>query len=98
MIKKDKVYELKIEEDDEVSGIDSISLVDEPAIEINWMFFNKVKQEDFHIPDGEDQSYIDRLVQRAENEQDLFDEGWVVESVEQLNREDFVSTDPNGPS
>ena len=98
MIKKDKVYELKIEEDDEVSGIDSISLVDEPAIEINWMFFNKVKQEDFHIPDGEDQSYIDRLVQRAENEQDFFDEGWVVESVEQLNREDFVSTDPNGPS
>jgi len=98
MIKKDKVYELKIEEDDEVSGIDSISLVDEPAIEINWMFFNKIKQEDFHIPDGEDQSYIDRLVQRAENEQDFFDEGWVVESVEQLNREDFVSTDPNGPS
>jgi hypothetical protein len=38
---KDKVFELRIEEDDDISGIDSISLVDEPAIEVNWMFFNK---------------------------------------------------------
>jgi len=43
MIKKEKVFELKIEEHDDVSGIDSISLVDEPAIEVNWVSFSKEK-------------------------------------------------------
>jgi len=50
MIKKEKIFELKIQEDDEISGIDSISLVDEPAIMVNWIAFKKELQEDFHIP------------------------------------------------
>jgi hypothetical protein len=41
MVKNEKVYELKIEEDDAISGIDSISLVSEPAIEVNWIAFKK---------------------------------------------------------
>ena len=41
---KEKIYELKIKEDDDVSGIDSISLVDDPAIEVNWIAFNKEKE------------------------------------------------------
>lgn len=99
MIKKDKVYELRIEEDDEISGIDSISLVSEPAIEINWVAFNKVKPEEFHIPDGEDDKYIQKLIATAQNEQELFDEGWVVDSVEILDGTNkFISTNPNGPS
>jgi len=98
MIKNDKVFELKIEEDDELSGIDSISLVDEPAIEVNWMFFNKTKQEDFHIPDGEDDKYIQKLVSIAQDEQELFNEGWVVDKVEIVGEEGFASTNPNGPS
>jgi hypothetical protein len=98
-MKKDKIYELRIDEDDEISGIDSISLVSEPAIEINWVAFNKVKSEDFHIPDGEDDKYIQKLIATAQNEQELFDEGWVVDSVEILDgKNSFVSTDPNGPS
>jgi hypothetical protein len=40
---KEKIYELKIKEDDDLSGIDSISLVDDPAIEVNWIAFNKEK-------------------------------------------------------
>ena len=51
---KDKIFELRIDEEDEISGIDSISLVDEPAIEINWVAFNKEKPHEFVIPDGED--------------------------------------------
>jgi hypothetical protein len=98
-MKKDKIYELRIDEDDEISGIDSISLVSEPAIEINWVAFNKVKSEDFHIPDGEDDKYIQKLIATAQNEQELFDEGWVVDSVEILDgKNSFVSTNPNGPS
>jgi hypothetical protein len=98
MIKNDKVFELKIEEDDELSGIDSISLVDEPAIEVNWVAFNKTKQEDFHIPDGEDDKYIQKLVSIAQDEQELFNEGWVVDKVEIVGEEGFASTNPNGPS
>jgi hypothetical protein len=99
MIKKDKVYELKIEEDDDISGIDSISLVDIPAIEINWMYFSKEKPHEFHIPDGEDNKYLEKLVSIAQNEQDLFDEGWVVSKITPYGREDFITPpDPNGPS
>jgi hypothetical protein len=98
MIKNEKIFELKIEEDDELSGIDSISLVDEPAIEVNWVAFNKTKQEDFHIPDGEDEKYIQKLVSIAQDEQELFDQGWVVDKVEIVGQEGFVSTNPNGPS
>ena len=99
MIKKDKLFELKIEEDDEVSGIDSISLVDEPAIEINWMYFNKVKQQEFHIPDNEDEKYLEKLKSIAQNEQELFDEGWVVSKVTPMGKEGFITApDPNGPS
>ena len=98
MIKNNKVFELKIEEDDELSGIDSISLVDEPAIEVNWIAFNKEKEHEFHIPDGEDDKYIEKLVSIAQDEQELFDEGWVVNKVEVVGQNHFISTDPNGPS
>ena len=92
MIKKDKIFELKIEEDDDISGIDSISLVDEPAIEVNWMFFNKVKPEEFVIPDGQDLTYSEMITQKGQLEEELFSDGW--ERV----KEDFVSSSPNQPS
>jgi hypothetical protein len=99
MIKKDKVYELKIEEDDDISGIDSISLVDEPAIEINWMYFSKEKPHEFHIPDGEDNKYLEKLISIAQDEQDLLDEGWVVSKITPFGKEDFITApDPNAPS
>lgn len=100
MIKKDKVFELRIEEDDDVSGIDSISLVDDPAIEINWMYFNRVRPQEFHIPDGEDNKYLDKLKSIAQNEQELLDEGWVVSKITPIGKEGFAvqATDPNAAS
>ena len=98
MVKNNRVFELKIEEDDELSGIDSISLVDEPAIEIGWMAFNRIKGEDFHIPDGEDEKYLEKLVSIAQDEQELFDEGWVVNKIQIVGENEFISTNPNGPS
>jgi len=74
MVKKDKIFELKIEDDDELSGIDSISLVDEPAIEVNWVAFKKEKAHEFHIPDGEDEKYLEKLLAVSQDEQELFDE------------------------
>ena len=98
MVKNTKVYELKISDEDELSGIDSISLVDEPAIEINWVAFNKQKPQEFHIPDGEDDKYIEKLMALSQDEQELFDEGWIVDKVQIVGDMDFYSTNPNGPS
>lgn len=96
MIKKEKVFELKIQEDDDVSGIDSISLVDEPAIEVNWVAFKKEVQEDFHIPDGEDESYLGKLLSKGQSEQELLDEGWEIDRIESV-KENFATT-PNDVS
>jgi hypothetical protein len=98
MIKKDKTYELRIEEDDEISGIDSISLVSEPAIEVNWLAFKKEKEHEFHIPDGEDHKYLEKLESIAQNEQDLFEEGFQIKSIQVLGKDEFISTEPNAPS
>lgn len=94
MIKKEKIFELKIQEDDDISGIDSISLVDEPAIEVNWVAFKKEVQEDFHIPDNEDEKYLELLLSKGQSEQELFDNGWEIDSI---NFQDFGTT-PNEPS
>lgn len=91
-MRKDKVFELRIDDEDELSGIDSISLVDEPAIEVNWIAFNKEKSHDFHIPQGEDKKYSDMITSVGQLEEELFSEGWSIVS------EDFVSSTPNDES
>lgn len=96
-MKKDKIYELKIDEDDFLSGIDSISLVSEPAIEVNWVAFNKVKPQEFLIPDGEDLKYSEMITQKGQSEEELFNQGWKVHSTK-LMKGDFVSSSPNSPS
>ena len=98
MIRKDKIFELKIEEEDELSGIDSISLVDEPAIEVNWVAFNKVKPEEFHIPDGEDDNYLEKLSPFGQDEQSLFDEGFEIDKIEYPDSQDFITSYPNRES
>lgn len=95
---KDKIFELKIEEDDEISGVDQISLVDEPAIEVNWIAFNKQKSHEFHIPDGEDEKYVQMLVEKAEDEQSLFDQGYVIDAIEFMDSKKKFATNPNAVS
>jgi hypothetical protein len=89
---KTRVFELKIEDDDELSGIDSISLVDEPAIEVNWIAFKKEKQQEFHIPEGQDDMYLEKLMKYGQPEEELLDNGWVIQ------KENFVSSSPNSES
>ena len=96
MIKKEKVFELKIQDDDELSGIDSISLVDEPAIEVNWVAFKKETEHEFHIPDGEDDAYLSKLLSKGQPEQELLDEGWEIDRIESV-KENFA-TAPNDDS
>ena len=102
-MKKDKIYELRIDEEDELSGIDSISLVDEPAIEVNWVAFNKHKhsatEECFDIPDGEDSKYLEMLYAKGSPEQDLIEEGYTLVSIQVNGEEHFITAPkPNAPS
>jgi hypothetical protein len=95
---KDKIFELRIEEDDEISGVDQISLVDEPAIDVNWIAFNKQKSHEFHIPDGEDSKYVEMLMQKGEDEQSLFDQGYVIDAIEYMDGKSKFATNPNADS
>lgn len=67
---------------------------------LNWSkskinTFSKT-QEDFHIPDGEDQKYIDMLLALAEDEDEMLAEGWELVKVEDA-RESFTLS-PNEES
>ena len=96
---KEKIFELKITDDmEDESGIDSISLVDTPAIEVNWVAFSKEKEHEFHIPDGEDDNYLDRLTPYGEDEQSLFEEGFEIASIEYQHKDDFIYSYPNRES
>lgn len=95
MVKNDKVFELKIQEDDDLSGIDSISLVDEPAIEVNWIAFKKETEHSFE----QDDVYVKHLMDKGETEEDLFNDGWSIDSIEILDgTKNFAETNPNAPS
>lgn len=94
---KEKVYELKIDEDDEISGIDSISLVDEPAVEVNFISFNKEK-ENFIIPDGESEKYLFMLEQIGEPEDSLLEQGYKPFKVGNFEVQKFLQSNPNAPS
>lgn len=96
-MEKEKVYELRIDDEDEISGIDSISLVSEPAIEINWVAFNKQK-EYFNIPDGEDDKYLFMLEQFGEDEQVLLDQGYKPFKIGNFEVQKFMESYPNAPS
>lgn len=101
MLSEERIYELKIEEDDDVSGIDSISLVDSPAIEVEWRAFRK--EEDTcghkHQFSEDDQKYVNHLMTNSEDEETLLNDGWVIDTIEIMTgKENFVQTDPNGPS
>ena len=60
------------------------------TIEVNWVAFNK-EQEDFHIPDGEDDIYLKKLLDKAELEDDLISAGYLEPSM-------FAMTNPNETS
>lgn len=96
-MEKEKIYELRIEEDDDISGIDSISLVKDPAIEVNWLAFNKQK-EYFNIPDGEDNKYLFMLEQFGQDEDELIQQGYTPFKVGNFEVQKFFETYPNAES
>ena len=93
---KERIIELKIEDDDIISGVDQISLVDEPAIEYDWIAFKKEK-DTFHIPEGEDEKYLNFLSDVGESEEDLLESGWVSVQESNFKSEEFAGL-PSTPN
>ena len=99
-MKKEQVYELKISEDDPISGIESISLVSDPAIEVNWIAFHKEHSKCKYVPDGKDAQILEELFKSGQPEQELLDDGWIIDSINDMDYEEFglAPTDPNASS
>ena len=87
-----RIVELKIDDLDMLSGVDQISLVDEPAIEYNWLAFKK-HDHDFHVPEGEDDKFLSFLKDKGETHEDLEKEGWVVTKTEMIGAQEFNAKD-----
>ena len=57
-----RIVELIIDENDEYSGVDAISLVESPAISENWVALNKEKEYKFKAVDEDKQILIGALL------------------------------------
>jgi hypothetical protein len=93
---KERIIELKIEDDDLISGVDQISLVDEGAIEYDWIAFKK-QEEKFIIPEGQDDEFLDYFNSVGESIEDLEKDGWVEVSSTAFGKENFaaLASSPN---
>jgi hypothetical protein len=98
-----KIIELFIEDLElEQSGLDGIGLVNEPAIEENWLAFSSALENHSIITDPEVVEVIIELVKKyGQDEEDFIKEGWVLNKVEDITKENFsvkVISDPNASS
>ena len=93
MIKKEKIFELKIEENDDISGIDSISLVDDGAIGVNWVAFSKEKKEEDLGYDNTLPPYVDQLPKKKKKKKTYLDEFEYLLSDEDFKKQYFASDD-----
>lgn len=93
--KKRKVYELTIMEEDLVSGIDSISIVSDPAIEIPFLMFSKNSKDDknkfnFEVTDVDKQVLVgpamlpDILIPRVDAEGEMYDVFFTKETISMI--------------
>lgn len=86
MEKKDNLIELRIDLEDLESGIDSISLVEDPAIEIDWLAF-KTDKDFIVIEEKDDDEYLEKLMSLGEPESAYTDDGWIIAGIEELSYE-----------
>jgi len=91
-MEKKRIIELKIDDLDMISGVDQISLVDDPAIEYDWLAFKKESHE-FHVPEGEDDKFLSLLKDKGETHEDLEKQGWVLTRTEMIGAQEFNAKD-----
>lgn len=104
-----KIVELFIEDMEDESGIEAISLVSKPAHEENWMAFKEEEVETFNpykvMPD--DFCATNKLLfELGEPYEKLLEEGWEIlrvekitpQVIEKMNKDRFTQSNPNEDS
>ena len=86
-----KIVELKIDDVSEEAGVDGIALVERPAVEEDWFYFNEDKI--YIIPTDEGIELAEKINELGEDIADLTEEGWKVVSVKPVRSgKDVFST------
>ena len=91
-----KIFELKIDEDDDLSGVQYLSLVANPATEISWEFFSN---QEGHNCELHDEDFSEEELEGVELTGEILDpinlKGAKISPVEfSLTQEGFVSVPP----
>ena len=74
-----KIIELKIDDHFDEAGVDGISLVERPAVEENWFYFNESKV--YIIPKDEGIALAEKINELGQDIAELEEEGWKIVSV-----------------
>lgn len=105
-----KIVELFIEDMEDESGIEAISLVSKPAHEENWLAFKKEEPietyNQYKIVPADFCNHNKKLTELGEPYEKLLEEGWEIlrvekmtpQVVEKMNRERFTNSSPNEDS
>lgn len=96
-----KIIELIIEEDDDKAGLDGIALVEHPAHEATFEYFNEDNEpKKYVLADEEVPEVLQMFAAYGEPQGFLEEEGWYISEVKELGREEFagILANPNAPS
>lgn len=97
-----KIIELIIQDGDDEAGLDGIALVELPAHEANFEYFseqNKEIKQHYVLSDEQVPKMVEMFHALGEPQGLLEKEGFYIESVRTLGRQDFqILADPNAPS
>lgn len=99
---KNEVIELIIDESDNEAGLDGIALVNSPAIEVDFHYFNKEELNNcshYVLSDDKVSSAIEMFASFGETQSDLINQGFKIVKVKKIARKDFsILAEPNKDS
>lgn len=100
---KHEVIELIIDENDNEAGLDGIALVNKPAIEVDFHYFNKgdiAPNENYYVlAEDKVSSAIQMFASFGETQSDLIKQGFKIVKVKKIARKDFsILAEPNKES
>jgi len=95
-----KIIELIIEDEDDKAGLDGIALVEHPAHEATFEYFNEENEvKKYVLADEEIPAVIQMFNAYGEPQGLLEEEGWYIDEVRELGHQEFaILANPNAPS
>jgi hypothetical protein len=104
LYKMNDIIELIIDENDIDAGLDGIALVNKPAIEVDFHFFNKEEDTNkcnhYVLSEEETPKVIEMFASYGETQSDLINQGFKIVKVRDIGKQLFadISAEPNKDS